>query len=102
TRRVLRAASVFGEVFWRGALSLLLGGVETPSALDELCKRELVARLGSPKFPNEEEYVFRHALVREAAYSTLTDADRALGHRLAAEWLEQRGERDSMVLAEHY
>src|SRR5207245_684439 len=25
TRRVLRAASVFGEVFWRGALSLLLG-----------------------------------------------------------------------------
>ena len=53
-------------------------------------------------FPGEREYAFRHALLREAAYAMLTDADRALGHRLAGEWLEQRGESDALVLAEHF
>ena len=33
-----------------------------------------------------------HALVRDAAYAMLTEKDRVLGHRLAAEWLEARGE----------
>src|SRR5262249_45287238 len=45
---------------------------------------------------------FRHALMREAAYALLTDADRALGHRLAAEWLSSRGEPDAFTLAEHF
>ena len=47
-------------------------------------------------------YVFRHTLVREAAYAMLTDADRALGHRLAGEWLEQHGSTDAIALAEHF
>ena len=54
------------------------------------------------RFPGEHEYAFRHALLREAAYAMLTDADRALGHRLAGAWLERRGESDAMVLAEHF
>jgi tetratricopeptide (TPR) repeat protein len=40
--------------------------------------------------------------VREAAYVMLTDADRQLGHQLAGGWLEERGERDGLVLAEHF
>ena len=32
----------------------------------------------------------------------LTEDDRRLGHRLAAEWLEGHGERDPLVLAEHH
>ena len=31
-----------------------------------------------------------------------TDDDRALGHRLAGEWLEQAGGGDAMALAEHF
>src|SRR5262249_40396707 len=54
------------------------------------------------KFPGEVEYWFRHALVREAAYGMLTEEDRSIGHRLAAEWLEQAGAADAMVLAEHF
>ncbi len=38
-------------------------------------------------FQAKNEYTFRHALVRDAAYSTLTSEDRALGHHLAAAWL---------------
>jgi len=57
---------------------------------------------GPPTPPGGEvEYGFRHAILREAAYAMLTDCDRVLGHRLAAEWLEARGESDAMVLAEH-
>jgi hypothetical protein len=40
--------------------------------------------------------------VRDAAYAMLTDADRALGHLLAAQFLEEAGERDALVLAEHW
>src|SRR5439155_107651 len=50
----------------------------------------------------EEELSFRHALVREAAYAMLTPEDRALGHRLAGEWLDDAGESEAVVLAEHF
>jgi eukaryotic-like serine/threonine-protein kinase len=103
-RRVLRAASVFGQVFFRGALAPLLGGEARflGDFLRELTERELVVRRGEGKFPGEDEYAFRHALVREAAYAMLTEADRRLGHKLAAEWLERAGERDARVLATHF
>ncbi len=105
-RRVLRAASVFGQVFWSGALSALLGGAEAaPSVsapLEALVEREMVTRRGEGRFPGEAEYVFRHATVREAAYAMLTDSDRKLGHLLAGEWLERAGEPSAVELAEHF
>lgn len=104
-RRVLRAASVFGETFWRGGVAALLGAAEASSVstwLDELGERELVMRRDASRFRGEEELVFRHAMVREAAYGMLKDRDRALGHRLAAEWLQRVGEREAIVLAEHF
>ena len=98
---MLRAASVFGQVFWRGGVAALLGGDARPTGsrewLAELVERELIARARRRAFPGEDEYAFRHALVREAAYAMLTEADRALGHRLAGEWLERAGERDAVV-----
>ena len=32
----------------------------------------------------------------------LTERDRVVGHKLAAEWLESVGEQDNLVLAEHF
>jgi predicted ATPase len=49
----------------------------------------------------DTDYMFRHAVVREAAYATLTDADRVLGHRLAADWLERQGRASASMLAAH-
>jgi serine/threonine protein kinase/tetratricopeptide (TPR) repeat protein len=104
-RLVLRAASVFGQTFWRGAVRALVGR-DARSSLDDwlslLVEREVVTRRHQGKFRSEEEFVFRHALVRDAAYATLTAADRALGHRLAGGWLEQAGESEAIVLAEHF
>jgi tetratricopeptide (TPR) repeat protein len=104
-RRVLRAASVFGQVFWRDALLPLLGDDEARALgerLRDLVDRELLIRRGDGRFPGQEEYVFRHSLVRDTAYAMLTEGDRQLGHRLGAEWLERVGERDATVLAEHF
>src|SRR4051812_42370979 len=105
-RRVLRAASVFGEVCWESGVALLLGGAMTATAVGEwlarLVEQEvLVARLDS-RFPDERELAFRHALLREGAHATLTADDERLTHRLAGEWLERHGETDPMVLAGHF
>jgi tetratricopeptide (TPR) repeat protein len=104
-RRVLRAASVFGETFSRDGVAALLGGERAGvgEALEHLSDRELVnlasssiASDGSPAF------TFAHALIREAAYAMLTDEDRALGHRLAAKWLLEHSAPEPFVLAEHF
>jgi eukaryotic-like serine/threonine-protein kinase len=105
-RRVLRAASVFGEVFWKGGVGALLGGAHRATGVESwltaLAEREVLVRRQGSRFPDEREYAFRHALLREGAYAMLTAPDRALGHLLAAQWLEAAGELDPMVLAEHF
>ncbi|MDB4997031.1 MAG: protein kinase, partial [Myxococcaceae bacterium] len=104
-RRVLRAASVFGQVFWQGGVAALLGGhhkSDTDDWLTELTAREVITRRATTTFPGETEYTFRHALLREAAYAMLTLEDRTLGHRLAGGWLEEAGESEGVVLAEHF
>src|SRR5262249_59819812 len=99
-RRVLRAASVFGPAFWRGGVAALLGGDagELRDWLGILVDREVILRRPERRFPGEEEYSFRHGLMREAAYTLLTDADRVLGHRLAADWLAPRREPEPVKL----
>jgi tetratricopeptide (TPR) repeat protein len=104
-RRVLRAASLYGEVFWSGAVVALLGDLHGKQAADWLsilCAQEVLVRRQESRFPGEAELAFRHALLREGAYAMLTEDDRALGHRLAGHWLEQHGERDALSLAEHF
>ncbi|MEO7092826.1 MAG: AAA family ATPase, partial [Polyangiales bacterium] len=105
-RRVLRAASVFGEAFWRGGVVALLGGVDRTHDVGEwlqyLVDREVIAVRGRRKFPGEDEFAFQHTIMREAAYAMLTPEDRTLGHRLAATWLETAGEGDALTLAQHY
>jgi len=105
-KRILRAASVFGERFWRGGLLELLGGeMSTPDVdawLAELVGREVIVRRGDAAGPQGAEYQFVHALVRDAAYEMLTEEDRALAHRLAAAWLEAAGRPDAGVLARHW
>jgi hypothetical protein len=105
-RRILRAASIFGELFWAGGVNALLGRTDASSAFEQwapqLLARELIEPRAGSRLENQTEYAFSHALVREAAYAMLTEHDRILGHRLAGEWLEQAGETQAIVLAEHH
>ncbi len=104
SRHVLRAASVFGEVFWLGAVAELLpADLSTRIAehVQRLEQQELITVNAQARFMDERELRFRHALLREAAYATLPEDDRRLGHQLAVDWLTRAGERDATVLAEH-
>lgn len=100
-RRVLRAGSVFGERFSTEAVSALVE-IQVEPALEELTARELLYRRASSRGTGDAEYVFRHALVRDAAYAMLTAEDKEVGHQLAGDWLEAAGEPDAWVLAEHF
>ncbi|WP_437492806.1 protein kinase [Sorangium sp. So ce1014] len=101
-RRVLRAASVFGEAFSEAGVAALVGRAEVARELDELVGREAIVRLGVRSADGDAAYRFRHALLREAAYGMLTEGDRRLGHALAGGFLAERGEADPMALAEHF
>ncbi|HEY4121691.1 MAG TPA: protein kinase, partial [Byssovorax sp.] len=101
-RRVLRAASVMGGTFWDGAVSALLGGTDARAWLRALCEAELVHARPESRFQGQDEYAFRHEVVRATAYGMLLPDDRALGHKLAATWLEEVGEQDALLVAEHW
>jgi hypothetical protein len=105
-RQVLLAASFFGRAFWPGGVLSLLGGQvsrpELEHRLEQLVKLELIERQPDSRFPSEEEYRFRHALVRDAAHGLVPESQKPRGHRLAGAWLEQVEEPYTLVLAEHY
>jgi len=101
-RAALRAASIFGATFWRHSVEHLLGDANLEAEFEALVNAEFIERSRTSKFAGSVEYAFRHALVRDAAYAMLTDMDRQTGHRLAGNWLESAGEREALVLAEHF
>jgi serine/threonine protein kinase/tetratricopeptide (TPR) repeat protein len=101
-KRVLRAGAVFGESFRYAGVRHLLGGQpdrDLDRWLDLLVQKEVLF----PRNAGEnQELVFRHGLLQEAAYGMLTPEDRVLAHRLAGEHLEATGERQAILLVEHY
>ena len=105
-RRVLRAASVFGETFWEGGVRRLVGrergSDQFAGWLQILTESEIISQHRETRFPDEVEFSFRHGLMREAAYEMLPEEDRKAAHYLAGCFLESVGERDAVVLAEHF
>lgn len=104
-RRVLRAASIFGVVsqrFWGGGVEALLGGGDTAAWLAVLVEQGVIQIEDDSRIAGEAEYSFQHALICEAAYEMLVVDDRATGHRLAGQWLEQVGEADPTVIQAHF
>jgi hypothetical protein len=97
-RRVLRAASAFGGPFRaEGVIELVGERGNVGGWLDELERRDVIRPA-----PGGAGYVFRHDLLREAAYATLTEDDRRLAHALAGRYLEATGHDDAIALARHF
>jgi eukaryotic-like serine/threonine-protein kinase len=92
-RRILRAASIPGEPFSRGAVGALLGEPveELEARFAALVDREILCRHRGSGPGGEDVFTFRQTLMREGAYRMLTESDRALGHRLADAWLAESG-----------
>jgi len=101
-RRVLRTASVLGEVFSLDGLRALLATAEASgeleTALEALCEQEILERQADDRRAGRAR--FRHALMRDAAYALLTPEDLVTLHGLAARYLDGGGE-DPVVVALH-
>lgn len=107
-RRVTQDAAVIGRVFWLGAL-LATGGLnaaEAAAALERLQERELVEERAPASLVGEREFAFKHALVRDVAYSTLPKAARSDRDLRFARWIQDSATRSAEpfleVLAYHY
>ncbi|MBK8257082.1 MAG: AAA family ATPase [Polyangiaceae bacterium] len=150
TRRLLRAASVLGDVVSRADLAALLAGSMDETAIElaieDACKRDLLELRATPvqrsdvsgahsavqpasvplvpsspnrwtgngpvslpawaQLPNIApgaplDVAFRSASVRERAYASLNEEDRARVHLLAARRLGS-ADRDAATIAHHY
>jgi class 3 adenylate cyclase/tetratricopeptide (TPR) repeat protein len=107
-KALVQDASVFGKVFWAGALAAV-GGSERGAVeerLRALGRKEFVRRERRSSVAGEDQYIFLHVLVRDVAYGQIPRARRAAKHRTAAEWIASlstdRSEDRAEMLAHHY
>jgi class 3 adenylate cyclase/tetratricopeptide (TPR) repeat protein len=86
-KRIAQVASVVGKVFWRGAVAIL---AETDGKIDdslrELERRDFVRRNELSSVAGEDEYAFKHILIRDVAYRRLPKGRRAELHVRFAAW----------------
>jgi len=105
-RDVVLDASVVGKVFWRGVLERLRPDrSDLPELLGSLERRDLIRREASSTIRGDQQFSFKHGLIREVAYLTLPRDERRRAHRTTAEYLEdvslRAGDADA-TLAYHW
>jgi class 3 adenylate cyclase len=89
-RALLLDAAIIGKVFWRRALALIRGnGDALAEVLDSLEARDLIRHEGRSWIEGDEQFAFKHALIRDVAYATVPRARRRRLHAVVARFLEQ-------------
>jgi class 3 adenylate cyclase/tetratricopeptide (TPR) repeat protein len=97
SRFVAQTASVLGVDFERDTLEALLAGSTSPDRTSELLRRGILVQGGA----TSRSLSFRHALIREAAYSTILRRTRRQLHRRVADHLAERTPRPVEDIALH-
>jgi class 3 adenylate cyclase len=88
-RSVLVDASVVGRVFWRGALVGMEPREDLSVLLGSLEQRDLITREAVSRIKGDQQFAFRHGLIRDVAYQTLPRATRRQRHAAVAEYLDE-------------
>ena len=101
---LLQDASVFGKVFWLGAVSAGSDRRTAEQRLHALERKDFVQRARRSSVADEAEYAFMHVLVRDVAYGQIPRGERAEKHRTAARWMATLGrpEDHAEMVAHHY
>jgi class 3 adenylate cyclase/tetratricopeptide (TPR) repeat protein len=90
-KALLQRAAVIGRIFYASALERLspeLESIEEP--LDDLLLRDFVLNEPRATIRGEDAYRFKHVLIREVAYASVSKSARAEHHRVFADWLKER------------
>ena len=99
-KEVAQTAAVIGRSFDHRTIAALaaLPEAELAEAMHRLVEAELVFRRGTPP---DATYLFKHALVRDAAYESLLKARRITLHARLLDVLENDGDAAPEVKAQH-
>jgi predicted ATPase len=102
-KRVAQQASVIGTNFWPGAVAHI-GGFDgdLKASLETLERRDFVRPREPSTVAGEQEYAFKHILIRDVAYERLPKGRRAELHNRFVEWLRALGSEDEFVEIEAY
>lgn len=98
-RTVLQQASVVGRRFWDQVIEYVQcndgqSDTDIKGTLSALQAREMVFQREFTSFPETDEFVFKHALLRDVAYESVLRRLRRGYHGLVADWLiAKTGER---------
>ncbi len=104
-KEIAQTAAVVGREFPHELLAAVCGAsdAELVDALDQLLEAELIFRRG---LPPKASYMFKHALVRDAAYESLLKSRRQELHETVARVLEEQfpdtRETQPDLLAHHF
>jgi class 3 adenylate cyclase/tetratricopeptide (TPR) repeat protein len=105
-RSLVLDASVMGRVFWRRVLEHLgWESAELSAALDSLEHRDLIRRDPKSRVGGDQQFSFKHALIRDVAYATLPRGKRRARHAAFARFVEEdAGELEAVAsfLAHHW
>ena len=89
-RAVLLAAAVMGKVFWRGPVERVTDDAAgLGDVLAALERRDLIRRATVSAITGEQQYAFRHMMIRDAAYEMLPRVRRQKLHADFARYLEE-------------
>ena len=98
-RSVLQRAAVVGREFSLGAVAALADSEVAPELLS--LSRAGFVHPAAAADPGDDGYTFHHVLLRDAAYGSLTKADRADLHERAAAWIDRDGPGDDAIAGYH-
>ena len=89
-RALLLDAAVVGKTFWRGALERIGSRTDGLSELlGALERRDLIVRDTGSIIEGEQQFGFKHVLIRDVAYELLPRAERRERHARVAEFFEE-------------
>jgi predicted ATPase len=87
---VILDASICGRIFWKGALARIARDPDClAGALAALERRDLVHRETVSRIEGDEQWSFKHVLIRDVAYDLQPRARRREGHKHVAEFIEE-------------
>jgi tetratricopeptide (TPR) repeat protein len=115
-RVLLQRASVVGRTFWDDAVGSMESASEDQvklfptmeSTLRNLSTREMIYHVRNSTFAVTNEFIFKHALLRDVIYESVLKRMRKVYHAYAAAWLESvtesngRSDEYAVLIAEHF
>jgi class 3 adenylate cyclase len=105
-KSLLQDAAVVGRAFWPAPLETMRPGRSPHDSLRSLEEQGLIVTRPASSLPAQTELWFRHALIRDVAYSSIPKRRRATAHAAVAAWIDElagdrRGEFIDLI-AHHY